>query len=254
MDIGLIAVMGLNFAVGMLLLMGTGRLCGFPCCAGRCLLAALVGALHAGGCMAPGFLFLGNMFWRTVILAVMAAIAYGIHATTFRLGSVNWVLNMAVGGVSYGLGKGSAGVVLGAALIFLVLHFFGWGRPVGRQYVPVELCYNGNRLKMTALQDTGNTLHDPLSGQPVLVVGSDAAYRLTGLTPEQLRNPVESICRIPGLRLIPYRTVGNEGGFLLGLRLRNVQVGSWCGSRIVAFAPQKLSVEGTYQALTGGIA
>lgn len=254
MDIRLFVVMGLNFLVSFLLLMGAGRLCGYPGSMGKTLLAALVGACYAGGCMVPGFAFLGNIFWRTVILAVMAVIAYGVCITTIRLGAVFWVLNMALGGVTYGLGEGSAGGLLGAVLIFLVLRILGRGESVGTQYVPVELSYNGNQLKMTALRDTGNSLRDPVSGQPVLVVGADAAYQLTGLTPEQLRKPVDTICRIPGLRLIPYRTVGNEAGFLLGLRLRNVQVGSWCGSRIVAFAPQQLSLEGTYQALTGGTA
>ena len=105
-----------------------------------------------------------------------------------------------------------------------------------------------------ALRDTGNTLRDPITGGEVLVIGADAAGELTGLTQAQLRNPIDSLGTIPGLRLIPYHSIGNEGGFLLALKLQNVKIGSWKGSSLVAFAPEGLNLEGTYQALTGGVA
>ena len=105
-----------------------------------------------------------------------------------------------------------------------------------------------------SVEDTGNLLRDPITGRQVLVVGGDVALELTGLTQEQLRSPVESIGALPGLRLIPYRNVGNSSGFLLALRLQNVKIGKWKGSTLVAFAPEGLSSEGAYQALTGGAA
>ena len=57
----------------------------------------------------------------------------------------------------------------------------------------------------------------------------------------------------PGLRLIPYRTIGQSAGFLAAMRMENVKIGKWQGSRLVAFAPAGLDAEETYQALTGGI-
>ena len=109
-------------------------------------------------------------------------------------------------------------------------------------------------MRMTALQDTGNTLCDPVTGRPVLVVGVEIAQQLTGLTQQQLRCPVEAIAEapLPGLRLIPYRAVGQPSGLLLALRLQDVRIGNWKGSSLVAFAPDGLSREGAYQALTGG--
>ena len=110
-------------------------------------------------------------------------------------------------------------------------------------------------MRLTALQDTGNSLIDPLTGRSVLVVGADVAKKLLGLTREQLSMPAEAIVSagVPGLRLIPYRTVGQAGGMLLGLRLQDVKIGHWKGSSLVAFAPEGLSEEGAYQALTGGV-
>ena len=96
---------------------------------------------------------------------------------------------------------------------------------------------------------TGNTLQDPVTGQPVLVIGADAANRLTGLSREQLRSPVESLEALPGLRLVPYRTVGGSG-LMLARKYQNVKIGKWKGSQLVAFAPERLG--GGYEALTGG--
>ena len=116
----------------------------------------------------------------------------------------------------------------------------------------MELNYGDQKVKLTALQDTGNTLRDPVTGNSVLVVAGTVAQRLLGLTESQLRNPVESVGTVPGLRLISYRAVGQPGGMLLALRLPQVKIGKWQGSSLVAFAPDGLSVDGSYQALTGG--
>jgi len=103
------------------------------------------------------------------------------------------------------------------------------------------------------LEDTGNCLRDPVTGASVLVVGAQAARLLTGLTQQQLRSPLTTLGTIPGLRLIPYRTVGTGAGLLLAMRFQNVRIGSWQGSTLVAFAPEGLEMGHPYQALTGGL-
>ena len=244
----------LNLLVDLLLLLGASRLCGFPVNVGRCLLAAVLGGLYAAACLLPGFRFLGNLFWRTVSLGAMAVIAYGVTVSALRRGIVFAFLSLALGGAVLGIGKSGVPGILGAAAMLCILCFCGFrGRIGGTSYLPVELNYGGKRLHLTALQDTGNTLRDPVTGNQVLVVGADIAGELTGLTREQLRKPVESMGVLPGLRLIPYRSVGNEGSFLLALRMQDVKIGSWQGSSLVAFAPEGLSAEGAYQALTGGM-
>ena len=243
----------LRFLVDLLLLMGANRFCGYSHKLGRCAVGALMGAIHAGVCMLPGFSFLGNLFWRTVMVGVIGILAFGFTKSALRRSAVFWLLRMALSGAAVGIAENHrwALVPVAAGICLVCAALFHWG--IGsRQYVPVELCYGGRRVKLTALRDTGNTLFDPVSGQSVIIVGADAAQMLTGLTQQQLRSPVESMGSLPGLRLIPYKTIGKESGFMLGLRLGQVQVGSSRGSRVVAFAPECLSAEGTYQALTGG--
>ena len=56
-----------------------------------------------------------------------------------------------------------------------------------------------------------------------------------------------------GLRLIPYCSVGNGSGLMLGLRFHNVKIGSRTTDPMVAFAPEGLGKNAAVQALTGGI-
>ena len=252
MTVYLDGVLVLNFLVDFLLLLAAGRLCGFPVKMGRAVLGGLLGGLYATFCILPGFAFLGNYLWRTVSLGVMAMVTYGWSVSALRRGLVFAFLCLALGGAMMGIGQGGLLGIVCAAGVLCLLCCVGFRGSLGRaSYIPVELSYGGHHLALTALQDTGNTLQDPVTGQQVLIIGADAAQKLVGLTKAQLKSPVESVGAIPGLRLIPYHSVGNCG-FLLAMRLQEVKIGSWKGSTLVAFAPEGLSREGAYQALTGG--
>lgn len=243
----------LNFLVDYLLLLGGSRLCGDPVKASRCALGALAGGVYSGLCLQPRLNFLGNPLWHAVSLAGMALIAYGMQRSTLRRGAVFAILSLALSGIALGFGDGGIFSVLaaGGGLCLLCVLGFRSRRP-GNAYVPVELSYGDRQLQLTALRDTGNILRDPVTGRPVLVIGADAAGRLTGLSQEQLRSPVESMGALPGLRLVPYRAIGKESGLMLALKLQNVRIGKWKGSSLVAFAPEGLG--GDYEALTGGAA
>lgn len=246
----------LNFLVDLLLIMGTNRLCGLPRRLGRSILAAGVGGLYAGACLLPGFGFLGGSIWRTVFLALMGIVAFGWSAAALRGSVLLVLLSMALGGVALGLGSGSFISLVTAAAVLSGLCLLGFrGRPGQQAYVQVELCRGSERVRLLALRDTGNSLRDPVTGRSVLVVDPGIGARLLGLTPEQLACPVETVASgaVPGLRLIPFRSVGNGGGLLPALRMEQVRIGSWQGSTVVAFAPQALDREGTYRALTGGM-
>lgn len=257
MTIYLDVVMLLNFLVDFLLIVGTDRLTGYSPRWGRALFAAGVGGVYGGACLLPGFHFLGNLLWRLVSLGVMAWIAFGFSKNALRKTAVFILLSMALGGIAVGFGRGGAWSLVASAVGVCLLCTAGFRRRVGSvSYIPVELSYAGKRMQITALQDTGNMLRDPVTGKPVLVVDCQIAQRLTGLTQQQLRFPAQSFAnaQLPGLRLIPYHAVGQPAGLMLAVRMNDVKIGSWKGSSLVAFAPDGLSGEGTYQALIGGAA
>ncbi len=243
----------LNFLVDFLLLLGTNRLCGFPPAAARAALAASLSALLTAGGFSPGLQFLQSFLWRMSAIGSMSSVAFGWNMGALRRGMVFALLHMALGGIANGIGGKTVWSLAGAGLLLFILCFLGFsGGAVGKKFIPVELSYGTCRIRILALQDTGNTLRDPITGRPVLVVGAEVAGQLTGLTAQQLRSPVESMGLIPGLRLVPYRTVGQGQGLMLALKLPDVKIGNMHGSSLVAFAPECLDEEGNFQALTGG--
>lgn len=246
------AVMVLGGIVVFFLLLGTSTLAGYSPNYGRCFLAALIAGIHSGAAMLPSLYFLGNWLWRVVFFCVICAVAFGMDMSALRKGVLFVLLRLALDGVGAGLGQGGFWTVTVGAMGLFVLCVVGFRGNLGKRYIPVELNHNGRQVHLTALHDTGNILHDPLTGQSVMVVGPGVATQLTGLTREQLRRPAATMMALPGLRLIPYKTVSEPNGLLLALRCSNVRIGHWKGSCLVAFAPEGLE-GGEFQALTGGV-
>ncbi len=248
-------VMVLNFLVDFLLLLGTNRLSGCPAEGKRCAAAAVLGSVYGGACLLPGFRFLGGLLWRWVFLGLMGTIAFGMNRSAVRRTGIFLLLSMALGGIAVSFGRGSWLSLLLSALGVWLLCRTVFPEGVGNQsYVPLELIHGDTRLSLTALRDTGNTLRDPMTGEQVLVLSAEAAHALTGLTREQLRQPLETLAHrpVPGLRLIPYRAVGSSG-FLLGLRFPDAKLGNRRQSVVAAFAPEGLGRGEGCQALAGGM-
>lgn len=255
MELYIDLVVILNFLVDILLILGTNRLTGYPAGIKRSALAAAIGGIYGGVCLVPGFRFLGNVLWRLVSLTGMAAVAFGWNRSALQRGAVFVLLSMALGGIASGLTKRTFWMLVFSAGMLWLLCRAGFRGDIGsREYVPVELRWGEKCVRLIALRDTGNTLRDPLSGERVLVAGADVAQELLGLTRHQLGHPVETVTAgvLPGLRLIPYRAVGQPGGMLLALRLPGARIGKKPEDPLVAFAPQVLASGEAYRMLTGG--
>lgn len=255
MEVYLDLVVILNFLVDFLLILGTNRLSGHNAHTKRAALGAVLGAVYATACMMPGFSFLGHTLWRLVFLILMSLIAFGWSNGALRRGILFTFLSMALGGIALGLGNGSFWGILAGAFGVTVACAVGFcGRPGQQRYVPVKIEYGNQRLHLTALLDTGNTLRDPVSGIPVLVVDGSIGRKLLGFTLEELAHPVETLAnnRNRGLRLIPYHAVGQPAGMLLGLTVDSLSIGGKNEQMILGFAPQKIGQGKPYQALAGG--
>ena len=240
----MVVVLLLVFAVDMLLLSAAGRLTGARSHPIRLVIGAMLDVLFVGLGFMPGFAFLSHFLWRLCSLLLTGLIAYGLSKAAAGKLLLFTLLHLSLGQITdekqevFSMLLGAAGI--GFACIAVSRS---------RNLVPVELTYGAKTLRIHALRDTGNTLRDPITGKQVLVVGADVAQELTGLTVSMLSDPVGSVQALPGLRLIPYQTVGNRG-FLLTMKINDVKIGNRRGSALIAFSPYPLGKH--YQALTGG--
>ena len=248
-------VMGLNGLIDFCLLMGTNTLSGFPTGWKRNLPAAALGGVYSGICLVPGFAFLAGIFWRMVFLGLMSLVAFGWNRGSLKRTGTFLLLSIAMGGAALGFGHGRwESLILSGLVLWLLCRVaFGSGT-AGKEFVPLQIRWQGRQIRVLALQDTGNNLRDPVTGESVLILGYDAAARLTGLSRAQMAAPLDTISAgiLPGLRLIPYRAVGRSNGMLLGMRFEDVTIGDRSRGMLVAFDPGGLGKEQMYQALTGG--
>lgn len=180
----------------------------------------------------------------------LAVIGAGTAYAAYNLGARGWIPPLV-----------STAVILAAAeLGWGVVQRWVWDRVV---YLPLEIELLGRRARVTALLDTGNRLVDPLTGQPVIVLGPELGEVL--LPPEAAAvvaavadNPLDAANLLidtplaSRLRLIPYSTLGTDNGLLLAFRadaVRLVPHEPLEGASLVAFHRQPLDPAGAYQAL-----
>ena len=153
--------------------------------------------------------------------------------------------------------------------LILIMGELGWGI-VHRKFweqiclYPVQIQWGEQILKINALLDTGNRLHDPITKVPVMIV---EFTRIKNLLPVELIQWVESIQNgklglnqeLPDfweerVRLLPFHSLGKDHGLLVGFRSDEVKV--WLKQQaisspnvIIGLYHRSLSREGAFHAL-----
>ena len=265
----------LNAALDYGLLAGTVRLRGGRRTARLCW-AALLGGLFAVLSLYPIPLVRG-MAGRSLGFLLLVLTAFGLSVEALRMAAVFLGLSLALCGIQVaavewfrcGTVLHHGGVLIltswqtllaSAALLYGVCALLS-GSVCGkkRELMQTVARIPGGAASFCSLCDTGSFLRDPLTGRPVVLADAAIGAQLLGLSREALRHPVETMAELvtcrPELRprLIPYRAIGTENGLLLGIRCVDLQVGEERRSGgILAFAPVRLSEDGSYHGLTGG--
>lgn len=268
----------LNFVVNFLLLLCAGKIDGSAVHLGWCGLGALLGAGYGLLTLFPGWSFLEHPACKAAAAAVILLTAYGSSDRLLRVGGIFLVLSCAFGGglllVSMVRGEtaggpgilgpslGMRGILIAAALSYGCLSLLLRGEFSHRgsqgELVPLTLTRAGRSVILPALRDTGNTLRDPLTGRPVVVVeGEKIRHLLPELDGFSLSDPVallEGLGKRTGERfqLLPYRAVGVRCGLLLALRMDRAEVGGRVYRNcLTALSPTTVSDGGNYSALIG---
>ena len=196
-------VMLLHAVVQGLLMAGSARLARTFVPWDLLLLGSIIGGLYSGLCLLRVMWVLATGPFRLLAFCLMSIVAFGARAEAVRCGAIFLLLNLALEGMVNGLGQSSLLHCIGALVSLALLCLLGfYNRKAKDTPFNVELSYGERKIEITALQDTGNLLTDPLTGQSVLIVDATTATNLTGLTAKQLSRPTETMVsgHLPGLR------------------------------------------------------
>jgi stage II sporulation protein GA (sporulation sigma-E factor processing peptidase) len=132
--------------------------------------------------------------------------------------------------------------------------------------VSISIAVEDKSIELSALVDTGNSLHDPLTNMPVVVVEFSA---IRDLLPDDIRSifehnhendlgsvtaTISSSNWCKRFRLIPFTSLGRENGMMIGFRPDYIEIGADDGKRgirdvIVGIYNRTLSADEQYRAL-----
>ena len=89
--------------------------------------------------------------------------------------------------------------------------FYGikWSGDTGNKKCSAVIEYGGEKSELQGIIDTGSTLHEPFSGECV-IVGNENSFEHMKKIKELLENPTVSDIK-KGIRLIPFSSVGGSG-------------------------------------------
>lgn len=279
------SVFVLNTLADYLILFAAAQLSGRPLQRLRLLAAAALGGAYAVCVFLPGCGFLTGLPAKVAAGVLMCTAAFAGQPRFLRQTLLVFSVSCGFAGCVLALGllansaipmadgifytNIDAKVLLisatAAYLIFAVV-FRACARQSGHRgnLLETEIALQGRQVRLTALADSGNSLRDPSTGRPVLVVSADCLNGLWppaisgALSPTALTDPalaLERLHDIGGFRLrfqlLPCRTVTAGGSLLLAVRSDWVRVGKRKYEKLlIALSPTVLG--NGFSALWGG--
>ena len=87
-------------------------------------------------------------------------------------------------------------------------------------FYQVEFTILHKKLEVCAFLDTGNFLYDPISHLPVCILEEEAFKRYFHHSLEEFIKKYET----DKIRLIPYRSIGKEGGIMTAIYVSNLKI------------------------------
>ena len=82
----------------------------------------------------------------------------------------------------------------------------------------LEIVVNNKKVKMKGYIDSGNTLKDPISKKPVIIVEREVMQEIVDVN--KLIGGDENL----KIRLIPFKSIGKQNGMLIGIRPEYVKI------------------------------
>ncbi|WP_243414685.1 sigma-E processing peptidase SpoIIGA [Sporosalibacterium faouarense] len=222
----------------------------------RLILAATLGALYAFVVFFPSLRFLAKFIVKVAVSILIIIVAFSPSKLYkfIKLFATFYIVTFVFGGAVFAFFYFfNVDAFMGGGIFYIrdlptlvklliigifassILLKFTWGYIQNiiskeRVFIPITINLNNKKAKIMALMDTGNSLKDPISDIPVIVVEFCA---IKDLLPDNVQrifdqykeNNLEIISNVMSksteevkFRLIPFKSLGLENGMLLGFK------------------------------------
>jgi stage II sporulation protein GA (sporulation sigma-E factor processing peptidase) len=279
-----------NLLANCLILKLTSALSGIAIKTIRMIFASSLGALYAViTVVIPNTAFMSALLTRIIVSTLMVLVAFKIRTFSefMRRWGMMLISAFLLAGCTYALSSFLDGGALSQSGFMYIspqgilkAFLFSSGlcivlvRPIGRilsgkaykegSIIPVHIKVGDKSVRFYALIDTGNSLIDPITGYPVMVVEAES---VKAILPTEVYESVVSnnmglyTCNdnspwFKRIHLIPFKSIGKENGMLTGFRPDIMRIGREGSFKeindvIVGICGMKLSGSDRYSALIG---
>ncbi|SDK40899.1 sigma-E processing peptidase SpoIIGA [Natronincola ferrireducens] len=279
-----------NFIMNFIILSLTSKFGKYPTKKIKLLIASSISALYAFIIFFPSLHFLFSIIMKiacSMIIIVLAFTPYKFK-DFFRLVGVFYTITLIFGGAGFAIfyftnfnGIISNGIfyitnisiknIFIAGGVGYILINFCWGyiqKQLSKEKIlmKIKIEIDGIMTELTGMVDTGNSLVDPISQYPVIIVEYDAIVDLLPIEIQKIFNCagtpnftqiavlLNSSSWTTRLRMIPYNALGTENGMLIGFKPDYVSIQQKENMKnvkdiIIAVYNRKLSKAGEYRAL-----
>lgn len=237
-----------NFAASFLILLLTGKICGRNIRRPRLIFGSIVCGIYAFILLSPigtiAALFSKLAFSMLLIIYTFAIfpakksdiisrtrgglkILITFYITSFIMGGVT-VACMYAGGIKGVASNGSVyiesptyfNIITGVGLTWLLgipfAKFIKERTRVEKMFRDAVVEIEGQRWPLKAMIDTGNFLKEPSTGKPVAIICKSAAEEIL----------MSGKAGKERFSVIPYKSIGSEGGVLIGFRVDKIIMGA----------------------------
>lgn len=280
-----------NFFMNYLLLYFINRFCRCRAKMWRIVAGAFIGAMYVLVVFYPDLHMLYSVLMKFMVSLLMIVVSFSPHELRrfIKITILFYIEAFIIGGFLLGIFyltnrtteiingslyiksvSASPEYIIIGSIIAVILVKFGFDYFEGyyineKTKVELELVLNQRKCSIIALIDTGNSLRDPITNAPVIIVYYKS---IIDVLPDELREVIlkdysyEIIKRRvmeselkSRIRIIPYKALGVENGVLIGIRMdlavsRLKSRTNVVKEPIIALYNKPISNTGDYQALT----
>lgn len=276
-----------NFLMNYLLLYIVYRFCRYKTSKWRLVISAAIGASYVLILFFPYLHLFYTTLMKFLVSVVMVVIAFNpqsfkvffknilhFYITAFSIGGcilgIFYLNNFEVGFENGAIFAGVTlnyiiiGTIISIVIVKYAFDFYEYFYSREKSRMDLEIHLDKKECHVNAIVDTGNSLRDPITSSPVIVVyyksiidilpgdvvqGNKEESSYDDLTKDIMESSLKS-----RIRIIPYKALGVENGILVGLKVDMIvsrfKLKSYTIDKpIIALCNQPISNDGEYQAL-----
>ena len=206
----------------------------------RMFISSIIGAVYYIAILLPQTSFLNFYIYKIVLSVVMTLIGFEykeIYSYIKCLG-IFYFTSFIYGGIAYGIGNlfsksYSNYYSIKIILVTCILAFIFIKKIIktikNNMYYSnydyyVDIYIDNKIKKIKAFLDTGNNMRDPITNKPVLIVSLES---IKDILPQEIvlnKNIDEILLKNKNVKLLPYISVGNSNGLMLGYKTDKIKI------------------------------